>query len=100
MLRLPAALRRSTKILKAYRKAQVHLRLPKKITEYRTFGIYCKKFQSEFGNVQIPADFVLPTEQSLGKLSSNHSGAMADEVVLRNSGIMLLKGFHYDAQCP
>ncbi|XP_077524132.1 protein Skeletor, isoforms B/C-like [Amblyomma americanum] len=90
----------SFNVVKPYRKATVHIRLPQKITAYRCVGMFCEKFAADFGNVKIPSDFVLPKEQSLGKLSAKHRSTMATEVVLRDSAIMLLKGFQHDAHCP
>lgn len=90
----------SSNVLKAYSNALVLLRLPKKITAYRCLGMYCKKFRADFGNVKIPRNYTLPTEQSLGKLSAKGGGIMAIEVVLRDSAIMLLKAFQYDGHCP
>ncbi|XP_049527460.1 protein Skeletor, isoforms B/C-like [Dermacentor silvarum] len=90
----------STKVLKPYKNATVFLRLPRKITEYKSLGIYCELFGADFGNVQIPAGYELPKEQSLGKLSAKQHNTMAAEVILKDSATILLKGFEYSAACP
>nr|XP_054928749.1 protein Skeletor, isoforms B/C-like isoform X2 [Dermacentor andersoni] len=86
----------SDKVLKAYTNAEVRLTLPKKITAYKSLGIYCKQFGADFGNVKIPDSYELPNEQSLGKLSPKQHNTMAAEVILKDSSTMLLKQFEYD----
>ncbi|KAL1442593.1 hypothetical protein MTO96_030705, partial [Rhipicephalus appendiculatus] len=90
----------STKLLKAYRNAKVQLKLPRKVTEYKAIGMYCKAAESEFGHVTIKPDFTLPTQQSLGKLNARQHNTMADEVILTDSATMMLRGFEYGASCP
>ncbi|KAL1435317.1 hypothetical protein MTO96_011229 [Rhipicephalus appendiculatus] len=87
----------SDKVLKPYKNAKVRLTLTKKITEYKSFGIYCKKFGADFGNVQIPAGYELPKEQSLGPLAAKQHNTKAAEVVLKDSETILLKQFEFDA---
>ncbi|KAL1473683.1 hypothetical protein MTO96_038515, partial [Rhipicephalus appendiculatus] len=87
----------SDKVLKPYKNAKVRLTLTKQITEYKSFGIYCKKFGADFGNVQIPAGYELPKEQSLGPLAAKQHNTKAAEVVLKDSETMLLKQFEFDA---
>ncbi|XP_065291786.1 protein Skeletor, isoforms B/C-like isoform X2 [Dermacentor albipictus] len=83
----------STKVLKPYKNATVFLRLPRKITEYKSLGIYCELFG-------IPVDYELPKEQSLGTLTAKQHNTMAAEVILKDSATILLKGFEYSAACP
>ncbi|KAH6925730.1 hypothetical protein HPB50_008992 [Hyalomma asiaticum] len=90
----------STKVLKAYTNATVFLRLPRKVNEYRSLGVFCELFGADFGNVKIPEGYELPKEHSLGKLSSKQHNTKAAEVILKDSATMLLKGFEYDASCP
>ncbi|KAL3220294.1 hypothetical protein MRX96_029976 [Rhipicephalus microplus] len=90
----------STDLLKAYRNAKVQLKLPRKITAYKSIGMYCKAFEADFGHVEIKPGFKLPTKQSLGKLNARQHNTMADEVILTDSGTMVLKGFQYSASCP
>ncbi|KAL3220299.1 hypothetical protein MRX96_029981 [Rhipicephalus microplus] len=87
----------SVKVLKSYKSAKVRLTLAKKITDYKSFGIYCKQFGADFGNVQIPAGYELPKEQSLGPLAAKQHNTKAAEVVLKDSETMLLKQFEFDA---
>ncbi|KAL1473684.1 hypothetical protein MTO96_038516 [Rhipicephalus appendiculatus] len=90
----------SMNVLKAYQNAEVQLRLPKKITDYKSIGMYCKKFAADFGNVKIPAGYELPREQSLGRLNPRQHNTMASEVILRDSATMTLKQFDYMGNCP
>lgn len=87
-------------VLKGYQNAQVLLKLPKKITDYKSIGIYCKKFSADFGNVKIPAGYELPMEQSLGRLNSRQHNTMASEVILKDSATMMLRQFEYTGSCP
>lgn len=52
-------------------------------------------FGADFGFLQIPANFTLPTEISLGPLSGAQS-VKADDIVLKDAKTMFLKNFHYD----
>ncbi|KAL1435318.1 hypothetical protein MTO96_011230 [Rhipicephalus appendiculatus] len=90
----------SMNVLKAYQNAEVQLRLPKKITDYKSIGMYCKKFAADFGNVKIPAGYELPREQSLGRLNPRQHNTMASEVILRDSATMTLRQFDYMGNCP
>lgn len=87
-------------VLKGYQNAQVLLRLPKKITDYKAIGIYCKKFSADFGNVKIPAGYELPKEQSLGRLNPRQHNTMASEVILKDSATAMLRQFDYMGNCP
>uniref|UniRef100_A0A224Y2V4 Chitin-binding protein n=1 Tax=Rhipicephalus zambeziensis TaxID=60191 RepID=A0A224Y2V4_9ACAR len=90
----------SMNVLKAYQNGEVHLRLPKKITDYKSIGMYCKKFAADFGNVKIPAGYELPREQSLGRLNPRQHNTMASEVILKDSATMMLRQFDYMGNCP
>ncbi|XP_075721567.1 protein Skeletor, isoforms B/C-like [Rhipicephalus microplus] len=88
-----------TEKLKKYTGETVHLTLTKKVTEYKSFGIYCTVAKVDFGHVVLPPNFMLPKEQSLGKLSPMLGKTSADDVTLKDSATMLLKQFQYDAGC-
>lgn len=90
----------SMKVLKGYHNAQVLLNLPRKITDYKSIGMYCKQFSADFGNVKIPAGYELPREQSLGRLNSKQHNTMAAEVILKDSATMMLRQFEYGGNCP
>nr|XP_037274844.1 protein Skeletor, isoforms B/C-like [Rhipicephalus microplus] len=90
----------SMNVLKGYQNAEVHLRLPKKITDYKSIGIYCKKFAADFGNVKIPAGYELPREESLGRLNPRQHNTMASEVILKDSATVMLRQFDYMGNCP
>uniref|UniRef100_A0A224Y2V0 Chitin-binding protein n=1 Tax=Rhipicephalus zambeziensis TaxID=60191 RepID=A0A224Y2V0_9ACAR len=89
----------SKNVLKKYSGVTVHLMLPKKITDYKSFGVYCTVADADFGHVVVPANFMLPKEQSLGKLTAKKGKADADDVTLMDSSTMMLKQFEYDASC-
>ncbi|XP_054928715.1 protein Skeletor, isoforms B/C-like [Dermacentor andersoni] len=89
----------SNAVLKAYANANVYLKLPKKITDYKAIGILCTSADADFGNVRIPDNFVLPKEQSLGQLAAKKPNTMATEVILKDSATMLIKGLDYDGSC-
>ncbi|KAH8027264.1 hypothetical protein HPB51_003771 [Rhipicephalus microplus] len=42
----------STDLLKAYRNAKVQLKLPRKITAYKSIGMYCKAFETDSQRVE------------------------------------------------
>uniref|UniRef100_L7LYM2 DM13 domain-containing protein n=1 Tax=Rhipicephalus pulchellus TaxID=72859 RepID=L7LYM2_RHIPC len=90
----------SMNVIKGYQNAEVLLRLPKKITDYKSIGIYCKKFAADFGNVKIPPGYELPREQSLGRLNPRQHNTMASEVILKDSATMQLRQFDYMGNCP
>lgn len=90
----------SPKVLKPYHNATVLLILPRKVSEYKSLGVYCKLFGADFGNVKIPAGYELPKEQSLGPLPSKQHNTKAAEVVLKDSATILLKKFEYTGSCP
>ncbi|XP_075556700.1 uncharacterized protein LOC142588766 [Dermacentor variabilis] len=90
----------STQPVKAYKNAIVYLKLPRKITEYKAIGMYCKIAYADFGHVKVPSNFELPKEQSLGMLTAKRHNTMATEVILTDSATMLLRGFEYGASCP
>lgn len=89
----------SKDVLKKYSNAVVYLNLPSKITDYKSIGIFCTQAGADFGHVEVPPKFVLPKEQSLGKLINKIGKAGADDVTLKDSGTMQLKQFEYDAGC-
>lgn len=89
----------STDFLKRYSGAVVYLTLPRKITDYKSIGVYCTKASADFGHVKVPDTFVLPKEQSLGKLNTKQGKVGADDVTLKDNGTMVLKQFEYDAGC-
>ncbi|XP_070377403.1 protein Skeletor, isoforms B/C-like isoform X1 [Dermacentor albipictus] len=89
----------SSKVLGSYKDSTVYLKLPKKITEYKSFGIFCKKFKADFGNVKLPVGFQLPKEQSIGKLITKQPSTTATDVILKDSATVLLKDFEYDGSC-
>ncbi|XP_054928725.1 uncharacterized protein [Dermacentor andersoni] len=89
----------TSKVLGSYKDSIVYLKLPKRITEYKSFGIFCKKFKADFGNVKLPVGFQLPKEQSMGKLNTKQASTMATDVILKDSATVLLKDFEYDGSC-
>lgn len=89
----------SDKKLPAYSNAIVYLTLPHEITQYKAFGIFCKLAGVDFGHAELPPNFMLPKEQSLGKLTAKVGTATAADVILKDSATMQLSQFEYDASC-
>ncbi|XP_075723857.1 uncharacterized protein LOC142765935 [Rhipicephalus microplus] len=89
-----------TKVLGSFRKDIVYVELLKSITTYKSFGVFCKKFEADFGHVQIPTGYKPPVEESLGKLASKQPNTMASDVILKTSASATLKEFEYDGSCP
>lgn len=89
----------STKVLGSYKDDIVYVKLYKKVSEYRSFGVFCKKFEADFGHVNIPVAFKPPKEQSLGKLIAKQPNTQAADVIMKDSATILLKEFEYDGSC-
>lgn len=84
-----------------YDNQTVLITLPEgKITDHGSFAVWCRKFSANFGHVEIPSDFELPAEQTIGTFVNGAHGIRSGPVTLLDSQTVHIARFYYDGAGP
>lgn len=91
-----------SKVLRKYTGETFRITVPdgKKITDYKSLAVWCRKFAANFGWVMIPSNFELPKEQHLAAFKNGAHGVSSDRIVLKDSKTALVQKFTYDGAGP
>ncbi|XP_077547607.1 uncharacterized protein LOC144159797 [Haemaphysalis longicornis] len=73
------------------------LKLPKQISEYNYFGLWCSQAQTSFGHVEIPTGFTPPSPQNLDLPTTKDPSISITAATLTDSMTIMLKEFKYTA---
>ncbi|XP_064465590.1 protein Skeletor, isoforms B/C-like [Ornithodoros turicata] len=89
-------------VLRAYSGETFTITLPagKKITDFKSLGVFCRKFAADFGHVVIPDNFQLPKEQVLTGFTNGAHGVRSGPIVLKDSRTVFIPSLHYDGAGP
>ncbi|XP_077992576.1 protein Skeletor, isoforms B/C-like [Glandiceps talaboti] len=91
---------RSSK-LDAYSNIDLTLTLPgdTKITDFKWISVWCRQFTANFGQVNIPNNFVAPSEHDLGEFSRLAHG-LRGHVYIVDAKTFRIENLHYDGNGP